>query len=158
MTRRHPRATKSFIRSRACVGPRSGVVSCDHDGGSGSPELRGAGTWANVADPRLASELSLLLFREMADRGIGMEEVRGKTFFGKKVQLDDKIFVDCSFDDCVLLYSGEKCEWQTTNFTNCRVVLDGAANNTVQVLRELGITLVPPSPEASPESSDCFRG
>ena len=80
-----------------------------------------------------------------------MEEIEGKVFCRETVRLDDKNFVHCSFEDCLLTYGGERCEWKTTDFHNCRIVLDGAANNTVQVLKGLGFTLTPPGPEALPE-------
>jgi hypothetical protein len=80
-----------------------------------------------------------------------VEEIKDKVFRRETVGVDGKLFLRCSFEDCLLMYGGEKCEWETTSFNNCRVVLDGAANNTVQVLKGLGFTLTPPGPEALPE-------
>jgi hypothetical protein len=70
-----------------------------------------------------------------------MEEIEGKVFCRETSRLDDKNFIHCSFEDCVLTYGGERCEWENTNFSNCSVVLDGPANNTVHVLQGLGFSI-----------------
>jgi hypothetical protein len=72
-----------------------------------------------------------------------MEEVKGKVYRRETVRLDGKLFLNCSFEDCVLYYGGQPCEWEETRFANCRVVLDEAANNTVQVLQGLGFKILP---------------
>jgi hypothetical protein len=79
-----------------------------------------------------------------------MECIKDKAFRGETVRLDGKLFLRCSFNDCLLTYGGDRCEWETTSFNNCRVVLDGTANNTVQVLKGLGFTLTPPTPRTAP--------
>jgi hypothetical protein len=78
--------------------------------------------------------------------GIGrqMEEVKEKVYRQETVRLDGKLFVNCIFEDCMLCYSGERCEWEHTRFSNCRVLLDGGANNTIQVLQGLGFKIMPP--------------
>lgn len=70
-----------------------------------------------------------------------MEVVEGKNFTNETVYLDGKLFVRCDFESCALVYSGEKCEWEESNFSNCRVTLQGAASNTLQVLRALGVPI-----------------
>jgi hypothetical protein len=77
--------------------------------------------------------------------GIGsqMEEVKEKVYRRETVRLDGKLFLNCAFEDCLLCYGGERCEWEHTRFSNCRVLLDGAANNTVQVLQGLGFKIMP---------------
>jgi hypothetical protein len=77
--------------------------------------------------------------------GMSVEEIKGKVYRQETVRLDGKLFMDCSFEDCLLCYGGERCEWENTRFSNCRVVLDGLANNTVQVLQGFGFTVIPPS-------------
>jgi hypothetical protein len=73
-----------------------------------------------------------------------MEEVKGKVYRQETVRLDGKLFLNCSFDDCLLCYGGDRGEWEHTRFANCRVLLDGPANNTIQVLQGLGFKVVPP--------------
>jgi hypothetical protein len=55
------------------------------------------------------------------------------------------LFYNCSFEDCLLCYGGERCEWENTRFANCRVVLDGSADNTVQVLQGFGFQVTLPN-------------
>jgi hypothetical protein len=79
-----------------------------------------------------------------------MEEVKGKVYRQETVRLDGKLFLNCSFDDCLLGYGGERCEWEPTRFANRRVRLDGPANNTIQVLQGLVFKVVPPPGNAQP--------
>lgn len=58
--------------------------------------------------------------------------------------MDGKRFLNCSFEDCLLHYGGEPCEWEDTRFSNCRVVLDNSAACAVQVLEGLGFRVIPP--------------
>jgi hypothetical protein len=51
-------------------------------------------------------------------------------------------FLNCSFEDCLLCYGGERCEWENTRFVSCRFLLDAPANNTVQALQGLGFQVV----------------
>lgn len=82
-----------------------------------------------------------------------MEEVKNKVFSSETVRLDGKLFLDCSFQDCVLTFGGERCEWENTTFSHCRVVLDGHANNTVQVLQGLGFNISAPGAAQSQSDS-----
>jgi len=70
-----------------------------------------------------------------------MDEVRGKSFRNEVVKLDGNLFINCSFENCVLQFSGDHCEWEHSHFANYRIVLDGKANNTIQVLRGLGFNI-----------------
>jgi hypothetical protein len=67
-----------------------------------------------------------------------MEAISEKAFRNETVRLDGKLFLNCSFEDCLLEYGGGRCEWEHTRFSNCRVVLDAQASNTIQVLKGLG--------------------
>ena len=70
-----------------------------------------------------------------------MDRVEGKIFSNEIVQIDGKCFVNCSFDNCFFYYEGGRCEWENTSFSNCRVTLCGAANNTTRVLQALGFSI-----------------
>jgi hypothetical protein len=74
-----------------------------------------------------------------------MEEVKDKVYRQETVRLDGKLSLNCTFEGCLLCYRGERCEWENTRFSNCQVVLDGPANNTVQVLQGFGFTIIPPN-------------
>jgi hypothetical protein len=70
--------------------------------------------------------------------------IENETFRGDAVRLDGKKFLCCTFEDCVLYYGGERCEWENSRFLNCRIVIDGKAHNTIQVLVGLGFRLLEP--------------
>lgn len=76
-----------------------------------------------------------------------MDEVHSKNFRREIVRLDGKLFLDCVFEDCLLQYGGDRCEWVRTSFSNCRMELDGCAKNTVQILQGLGCTVMTPDSE-----------
>lgn len=97
------------------------------------------------ARQQIPRELRIGKFQRGSERP--MEEVKAKVYRQETVRLDGKLFIDCAFEDCLLCYGGERCEWEHTRFSNCRVLLDGAANNTAQVLQGLGFKIMPPVSE-----------
>ena len=62
-----------------------------------------------------------------------------KLFRNEKVRLDGQHFVNCKFEDCLLVYGGGHCEWENCQFKDCRLSMEGSANNTMQVLQGLGV-------------------
>src|SRR5579875_2578109 len=67
-----------------------------------------------------------------------MEIVSGRIFHGETVSLDGKHFVDCTLRDCVLEYGGFPVVLETTDFSGCRLPLQGQAAMTVRLLETLG--------------------
>jgi hypothetical protein len=64
--------------------------------------------------------------------------IEGKTFVGRKVALDSRQFVSCTFRDCELIYRGGK----PPSFQNCLItgntfIFDGQAGNTLAFLQSL---------------------
>ena len=74
-----------------------------------------------------------------------METIRNLNFEGESVSIDHKHFMDCSFRDCVLQYSGEPFTLERTQLTNCRYVFFGLARGTVHFLQCTG--LLPHNPQ-----------
>ena len=68
-----------------------------------------------------------------------MDSVYGKLFRKETIRLDDMQFTNCCFEECLLVYCGNGCEWQNCKFQNCRVFLENYASNTLQVLLGLGL-------------------
>jgi hypothetical protein len=68
-----------------------------------------------------------------------MQVITSRVFRNETVYLDDKLFVRCAFEGCLLVYSGKHCEWELTSFSNCRITLQQEASNTLQVLQSLGV-------------------
>jgi hypothetical protein len=83
-----------------------------------------------------------------------MDRIEHKTFTSEIVRLDGKLFVNCSFEDCVLDFGGGLCEWEETRFANCRIRLDGAASDTALVLQALGFSINPPEMQLCKRSGD----
>lgn len=75
-----------------------------------------------------------------------MEEVKDKVYRQETVRLDGKLFYNCTFEDCLLCYGGERCEWENTRFANCRVVLDGPVTIQFKFLQGFGFQVIFPSP------------
>jgi hypothetical protein len=72
-----------------------------------------------------------------------MEIIENRTFRKETVNLDGKHFVRCIFEGCLLLYSGERCEWEETTFSSCQITLQGTASHVLQVLQALGVRVLP---------------
>jgi hypothetical protein len=70
-----------------------------------------------------------------------MTEVRGRTFTGETVDVDDTDFVDCTFESATLRYSGG----EHPQFENCTVIeagwyFTGPALRTIQLLQQINNT------------------
>lgn len=77
-----------------------------------------------------------------------MESIISQKYLKETVRIDGRRFLKCSFEDCLLHYGGEPCEWEDTTFLNCRVFLDNSAAYAVQVLEGLGFRIIPPGAAA----------
>ena len=81
-----------------------------------------------------------------------METLRNLTFVSESVTVDHKHFMDCTFKDCILEYSGEPFTFERTQLTNCRYVFYGLARGTVHFLQCIG--LLPANPQQWQELSE----
>lgn len=92
-----------------------------------------------------------------------MQEIENQTFTRERIEIDDKQFTNCTFDSCILIYSGaggtalNGCHLNDTGFA-----FEGGAAKTLELLtamhrggfRELvdatiaGIRGEPPAPAA----------
>ena len=73
---------------------------------------------------------------------------------GTTIAMDGKLFVNCTFTGCKLIYAGGDCEWRNTIFPNCQIELAGPALRTLNMLRSF--QLVPKefsAPSPPPVSS-----
>ena len=68
-----------------------------------------------------------------------MEMVHGKTLHNGSLLIDDRTFVDCTFVNCVLEYSGRPVHFERTHLRGCRYVFFGEAKCTVQFLQCTGL-------------------
>lgn len=71
--------------------------------------------------------------------------VRGEVFEKQRVEMDNKMFIDCRFRECVLIFAGEaECMWINTPCEACTILYVGRAFMMVELLRSLGWQ--PPQP------------
>ncbi len=75
--------------------------------------------------------------------------VENATQKGGLLQIDNKYFINCKFDDCVLIYSGGDCNWSNTVFNNCTLNWLGDASRTVSLLAAFGYQITT-QPAAKP--------
>ncbi len=63
------------------------------------------------------------------------ETIYNRTFTAEAVQVDCKRFIDCSFHQCTLEYSGLPFTLERTRLAGCRYVFFGAARATIHFLQ-----------------------
>lgn len=68
-----------------------------------------------------------------------LERISDLKFEDESVCLDGKHFVDCTFTDCTLEYSGDDVVFERTGMYNCRHVLVGHARQTANYMRLVGL-------------------
>ena len=70
--------------------------------------------------------------------------IRGQTFSGTKVTLDNTRFEDCVFKNCEITYSGGPAETSSCYFENIKWIFNGSAGTIVTVMQGLGWQIIPP--------------
>ncbi len=69
-----------------------------------------------------------------------------KVFESQHLVLDDGVFINCTFRNCSLEYSGGDVHVQNCQGEGCQLVWRGAAQRTVLLLQGLGLMVPPPVP------------
>lgn len=64
-----------------------------------------------------------------------METITGLREKDKKIVLDGKLFVDCWFEDCTLLYAGGEYAWHDTKFVRCKIDFMGPASRVFNFMK-----------------------
>ena len=67
-------------------------------------------------------------------------------FENQHLVLDDGVFVNCTFKNCSLEYSGGNVYVQNCQGEGCQLVWRAAAQRTVMLLQGLGLMVAPPPP------------
>lgn len=62
---------------------------------------------------------------------------RGAVYRDQQVRVGDAAFVKCRFEDCEMVYDGRPTELDHNLFEGCRWRFEGAAANTIALLRTL---------------------
>jgi len=79
-----------------------------------------------------------------------MTRHENKVFENQHVVLDEGVFVNCTFKNCSLEYSGGDVYVQNCQGDGCQLVWREAAQRTVMLLQGLGL-MVPPAPPTASE-------
>jgi hypothetical protein len=69
---------------------------------------------------------------------------------GVTVYMDGKRFLSCVLTECKLVYGGGDVTWENTQFVNCQLIFDAAAQRTVAYLQNFGLMRPPDNQPASP--------
>src|SRR5215467_652155 len=92
---------------------------------------------AHCATPDGKSPVSFQLPKEVRNRSFEADDV---------VVIDDTAFRDCSFSDgCTIIYRGGTVLWEGCQLNNYRLRLEGSADRTVALLKEIGFELSSPT-------------
>jgi hypothetical protein len=78
-----------------------------------------------------------------------MNRYDNKVFENQHVVLDEGVFINCTFKNCSLEYSGGDVHVQNCQGEGCQLVWRGAAQRTVFLLQALGLMAAPPPPTGS---------
>jgi hypothetical protein len=58
---------------------------------------------------------------------------------GTTVVLDGKFFIHCKYTGCNVIFLGGEYGWFDTEFKDCKVLFQGAAMRTVELLKRFNI-------------------
>ncbi|MGO9275536.1 MAG: hypothetical protein ACLQOO_35735 [Terriglobia bacterium] len=82
-----------------------------------------------------------------------MNRYENETFEKRHVVLDDGVFINCTFKNCSLEYSGGDVYVLNCQGDGCQLIWRGAAQRTVSLLQGLGLMMTPTAPVPVPGSS-----
>jgi hypothetical protein len=89
----------------------------------------------------------------MATTKMLLVSVVGKKFVkADEVSLDNVRFLDCSFDECTLLYSGGPVVMDNCWLHNCELKIQGSAAIVLESLGRMGFQISPPAEISTPSS------
>ncbi len=70
-----------------------------------------------------------------------MQTIEGQVLHNGSLQIDDKRFIDCTFVNCILEYSGRPVHFERTHLRGCRYIFFGEAKCTIHFLQCTGLLL-----------------
>lgn len=78
-----------------------------------------------------------------------MNRFESKVFENQHLVLDEGVFINCTFKNCSLEYSGGDVYVQNCQGEGCQLVWRGSAQRTVILLQALGLMAPPPAPTSA---------
>jgi len=82
-----------------------------------------------------------------------MNRFESKVFENQHLVLDEGVFINCTFRNCSLEYSGGDVYVQNCQGEGCQLVWRGPAQRTVILLQALGLMAPPPVPSTTEPSN-----
>lgn len=68
-----------------------------------------------------------------------MQSIENDSKTGAVIHIDGKLFINCTFTKCQIIYSGGDFGWRNTTFNDCQVSLEGPASRTANFLRSFNL-------------------
>lgn len=68
-----------------------------------------------------------------------MQTVENQSKTSEIVHVDGKMFINCVFTRCQMIYSGGDFAWANTVFNECQVTLEGPAKRTAEFLSHFNL-------------------
>ena len=67
-----------------------------------------------------------------------MTAIENQTFTGTTIFIDGKLFLNCQFHRCLLVFGGGDFGWKGTILDNCTCQFEGPAERTIRFLTAIG--------------------
>jgi len=68
-----------------------------------------------------------------------MQTVENEQKTGAVIHLDNKLFLNCSYTKCQIIFTGGDFAWRNTTFTDCQLTLEGPSLRTANLLGQFGL-------------------
>lgn len=87
-----------------------------------------------------------------------MQTVENEKQTGAVVHMDNKVFINCAFTRCQMVYSGGDFAWANTVFQDCQVTLEGSAKRTAEFLSHFNLFRPEAFGKPAPPPSSSTKG
>jgi len=68
-----------------------------------------------------------------------MQTVENEKKTGAIIHLDNKMFINCTYTKCQIIFSGDDFAWRNTTFQDCQMTLEGPSLRTANLLGQFGL-------------------
>lgn len=83
-----------------------------------------------------------------------METIFGKNFKNQTVVMDERNYVQCTFTNCEIVYTGGDFAWVNSRFDHCKITITGNASKTLAFMHQVGILQPPTQVLTGPQMAD----
>lgn len=79
-----------------------------------------------------------------------MQTIENQAIKGQTIFMDGKRFIKCKLTDCKLIYGGGDCTWIESQFINCELAFEAAAQRTIGYLQGFNLIKAPEATQHPP--------